>query len=248
MEKVLIGKVAFITGASRGIGKHIALEMGKEGAMVAINYRDDNAGAEETVKLLRENGIYAKAYKGDVGNFKHSAEIVDSVIKDFGKLDILVNNAGISKNGLFIDMTEEDYDEVMETNMKGVFNCSSAAVKYMLHKRKGSIINISSIWGKSGAACEVLYSASKGAVDSFTKALAKELAPSNIRVNAIAPGVIDTSMNNNLNSIEKEALINEISLQRFGKSSEIGKVAVFLASDNSSYITGQVITADGGFI
>lgn len=248
MEKVLRGKVAFITGASRGIGKHIALEMGKEGAMVAINYRDDNAGAEETVKFLRENGIYAKAYKGNIGNFKCSVEIVDSVIKDFGKLDILVNNAGISKNGLFIDMTEEDYDEVMETNMKGVFNCSSAAVKYMLHKREGSIINISSIWGKSGAACEVLYSASKGAVDSFTKALAKELAPSNIRVNAIAPGVIDTSMNNNLHSFEKEALINEIPMQRFGKSSEIGKVAVFLASDNSSYITGQVITADGGFI
>lgn len=247
MEKVLAGKVALITGASRGIGRHIALEMGKEGAMVAINYKSDKAGAEETIRLLKDIGIYARAYQGDVGSFSCSAEIINSVVKNFGKLDILVNNAGICKNGLFIDMTEEDYDEVMQTNMKGVFNCSSSAVRYMLNKKEGSIINISSIWGEAGASCEVLYSASKGAVDSFTKALAKELAPSNVRVNAIAPGIIETTMNNNLRTFEKEALINEIPLQRFGKSSEIGKIAVFLASDNSSYITGQVITADGGF-
>lgn len=247
MEKVLTGKVAFITGASRGIGKHIAFEMGKEGAIVAINYKEDQNGAKETVRLLKEHGIYAKAYKGDVSSFSASAEMVNSIVNDFGKIDILVNNAGISKTGLFIDFEEEDYNIVMDTNFRGVFNCTSAAVKYMINKKEGSIINISSIWGNIGASCEVLYSASKGAVNSFTRALAKELAPSSIRVNAIAPGVIDTSMNDNLNVSEKEELKNEIPLLRFGESEEIGKVAVFLASDNSSYITGQVITADGGF-
>lgn len=247
LEKVLNGKVALITGASRGIGKHIALEMGKAGALLALNYKEDEKGTVETLRLLKNLGVYVKAYKGDVASFSSSSEIVDSVIKDFGKLDILVNNAGISRTGLFIDMTEQDCNEVMETNFKGVFNCSSAAVKHMINRKEGSIINISSIWGNVGASCEVLYSASKGAVNSFTKALAKELAPSNIRVNAIAPGVIDTDMNNNLTVSEKKELCNEIPMLRFGKSEEIGKAAVFLASEMSNYITGQVITIDGGF-
>lgn len=246
MNNILEGKVALVTGASRGIGREIAIELGKAGALIAINYKEDDEGAKKTIDLLKTKGIFSKAYKGDVKNFSYSKKMIGNVISDFGKMDILVNNAGIAKVGLFMDMTEEDYNEVMDINFKGIFNCSNAAVKYMLPKKTGCIINISSIWGNNGASCEVLYSASKGAVNAFTKALGKELAPSNIRVNAIAPGVIDTSMNNNLSEEEKENLKQEIPLMRFGKSDDIGKLAVFLASENSSYITSQIITIDGG--
>lgn len=246
LNNILEGKVALVTGASRGIGREIAIELGKAGALIAINYKEDDEGAKKTIDLLKTKGIFSKAYKGDVKNFSYSKKMIGNVISDFGKLDILVNNAGIAKVGLFMDMTEEDYNEVMDINFKGIFNCSNAAVKYMLPKKTGCIINISSIWGNNGASCEVLYSASKGAVNAFTKALGKELAPSNIRVNAIAPGVIDTSMNNNLSEEEKENLKQEIPLMRFGKSDDIGKLAVFLASENSSYITSQIITIDGG--
>lgn len=248
MGNTLKGKVALITGASRGIGREIAIDMGKEGALIAINYKEDDKGAEDTLRFLKNYGIFTKAYKGDVKEYAFSEKMIHSVINDFGGLDVLVNNAGISKTGLFMDMTERDYNEVMDVNFKGVFNCSNAAVKHMLNKKSGCIINISSIWGNAGASCEVLYSAAKGAVNSFTKALGKELAPSNIRVNAIAPGVIDTVMNSNLSAEERESLKQEIPFMRFGKSEEVGKLAVFLASENSSYITSQVITIDGGFL
>lgn len=246
MNEILKGKVALITGASRGIGRHIAVEMGRAGAVVAINYCKDENGIKKTERLLKEEGIYFKVYRSDVKNSELTKKMIENVVKDFGKLDILVNNAGISKVGLFFDMTEEDYNEVIDTNLKGVFNCTSAVVKYMIKSKAGCIINISSIWGKMGASCEVLYSASKGAVDSFTKALGKELAPSNIRVNAIAPGVIDTSMNSIFTEEERKAMENEIPMMKFGKSEDIGKVAVFLASDSASYITSQIISVDGG--
>lgn len=157
-----------------------------------------------------------------------------------------MNNAGVSKIGLFTDMTEQDWDDVMNTNLKGVFNCCHQAVKYMLSQKSGSIINISSIWGNYGGSCEVLYSASKGGINAFTKALAKELAPSGIRVNAIAPGVIDTDMNECFTAQDRQLILEDIPMQRFGQAEDVAKLATYLASDDANYITAQIITVDGG--
>jgi 3-oxoacyl-[acyl-carrier protein] reductase len=248
LSNILSGKVALVTGSSRGIGRHIAIEMAKEGASIAINYLKDDNGAKETLELLNNEGIYAKAYKVDIRNFNDAKAMVEDVVNHFGKIDILVNNAGISKIGLFMDQCELDYNETFNSNFKSVFNCTNAAVRYMIERKTGCIINISSIWGNVGASCEVLYSASKGAINSFTKALGKELAPSNIRVNAISPGVIDTKMNSMFSEENIKNMEEEIPMMRFGRSDEIGKLAAFLASDNASYITSQIITADGGMI
>lgn len=244
----LMGKVVLVTGSSRGIGRNIAIEMAKEGAAVAINYLKDEKGAKETLEFLNNEGAYAKAYKVDVSNFNDTKIMMENIVKHFGKIDILVNNAGISKIGVFMDQCEADYDEIFDSNFKSVFNCTNAVVKYMIEKKNGCIINISSIWGNVGASCEVLYSASKGAINSFTKALGKELAPSNIRVNAISPGVIDTKMNSIFSEEDIKNILEEIPMMRLGRSDEIGKLAVFLASNNASYITSQVITVDGGLL
>jgi 3-oxoacyl-[acyl-carrier protein] reductase len=243
----LTGKIALVTGASRGIGRAIAIALAKEGAIIAINYSKDEMGIEETKNIIINNGGYVRVYKGDVSDYNQIKIMISQIVKDLGGIDILVNNAGRSKIGLFCDMNEEDWDYVMDTNLKGIFNCTKNVISYMISKKQGNIINISSIWGSRGASCEVIYSAAKGGVDAFTRSLALELAPSNIRVNAISPGVIDTSMNSNLNKEDKEALKHEIPLERFGSSEEVGKLAVFLAEDKSNYITGQVITIDGGF-
>jgi 3-oxoacyl-[acyl-carrier protein] reductase len=244
----LSGKVALVTGASRGIGRAIALELANAGAVVAVNYNNNEEKAIETLSLIKENGGFGIIVKGDISLYEQAKSIIDEVANKLGNVDILVNNAGISKVGLFIDMDEKEWNELINVDIKGVINCSHHALKYMLKQKRGSIINISSIWGKSGASCEVIYSAAKGAVNSFTKALAKEMGPSNIRVNAIAPGVIDTEMNNWLSREEKESLVQEIPMMKFGNSEDIGKLAVFLASDASKYITGQIITVDGGMI
>jgi 3-oxoacyl-[acyl-carrier protein] reductase len=244
----LKGKVALITGASRGIGQHIALEMTKAGAIVGINYMKDEAGIQKTMDLIKNMGGYGKKYKGDVRDFSKSQEIINNMISDFGKIDILVNNAGVSQIGLLIDSNEEDYNHILDSNFRSVYNCTHAVLNHMISRRSGSIINISSIWGNVGASCEVLYSASKGAINAFTMALGKELAPSNIRVNGIAPGVIDTSMNSYFSDEEISVLKEEIPMDRFGKPQEIGKLAVFLASESSSYITSQIITIDGGLL
>lgn len=248
MNNVLSGKVVLITGSSRGIGRYIALEMAQAGAMVGINYMSDEEGSEETLRLLDDIGGYAKKYKADVRSFSQSEGMIENIIKDFGKIDVLVNNAGVSSIGLFIDNTEGDYEQILNSNFKSVYNCTHAALKYMLGTKSGVIINISSIWGNVGASCEVLYSASKGAINSFTMALGKELAPSNIRVNAIAPGVIDTEMNKCFSEDETKNLKEEIPMGRFGIATEVGKLAVFLASDDSSYITSKIITIDGGLL
>jgi 3-oxoacyl-[acyl-carrier protein] reductase len=244
----LKGKVALITGASRGIGQHIALEMTKAGAIVGINYMKDEAGIQKTMDLIKNMGGYGKKYKGDVRDFSTSQEMINNMISDFGKIDILVNNAGVSQIGLLIDSNEEDYNHILDSNFRSVYNCTHAVLNHMISRRSGSIINISSIWGNVGASCEVLYSASKGAINAFTMALGKELAPSNIRVNGIAPGVIDTSMNSNFSDEEISELKEEIPMDRFGRPEEIGKLAVFLASESSSYITSQIITIDGGLL
>ncbi|HEY8892179.1 MAG TPA: SDR family oxidoreductase [Clostridium sp.] len=244
----LKGKVAIVTGASRGIGKGIALELAKAGACVVINYRSNEEAAEKTFQEIRDLGSYALKIKGDVSNYEFSKEMIKTTVDKLGKIDILINNAGISKVGLFMDATPDEWDNIINVNLKGTINCSHNAMQEMIKQKSGSIINISSMWGNVGASCEVVYSASKGAINAFTKALAKELAPSNIRVNAIAPGVIDTEMNDWLSSDERKALVNEIPMMKFGEVSDVGMLVTFLASEKSKYITGQVITIDGGML
>lgn len=242
------GKVVLVTGGSRGIGRSIAQEFSKLGAFIIINYKENDAAAEDTIQWIKASGGYAISIKGDISDYKFSKEMIENIINKFGKIDVLVNNAGISKLGLFIDMNEEDFDSIININLKGIFNTCHTAVRYMLEKRSGSIINISSMWGQVGAACEVLYSASKGGVNSFTRALGKELASSGVRVNAIQPGAIETEMNSWMSADEKKALEEEIPMMRFGKGEDVAKLAVFLASEEAKYITSQIITVDGGYL
>jgi 3-oxoacyl-[acyl-carrier protein] reductase len=242
------GKVALITGAARGIGSSIAIEFAKLGATVVINYSKDDMGAEKTLEAVREVGGHGLKYKCNISNFKETHEMIEVIIKTFGRIDILVNNAGISKVGLLMDMTEEDWDDLIDVNLKGVFNCSHAVIPQMLKQENGSIINISSIWGSVGSSCEVIYSASKGGINSFTMSLAKELGASGIRVNAISPGVIETEMNSFLSAEEKKVLVEDIPVRKFGKGEDVAKLAAFLSSEESKYITGQVIKVDGGML
>lgn len=242
----LKGKVVLITGGTRGIGRGIAIEAAKEGAILALNYRSNDQEAEKTSEDIKNMGGYCILLKGDISNYDTAQDIVKQTINTLGKVDILINNAGISKIGLLMDTDENQYDEIMNTNMKSVYNMTKGLINHMISRKEGSIINVSSMWGETGGACEVLYSASKGAVNAFTKALAKELAPSGIRVNAISPGVIDTEMNGWLSDEERQDLVEEIPMDRFGLVSEVGRAAAFLASDESSYITGHILKVDGG--
>lgn len=244
----LSGKVALVTGASRGIGRAIAIELAKEGASIVINYSKDQYGAEKTLEEIKKINGYGVLVKEDISSYENTKIMVDEIIITMGKIDILVNNAGISNIGLFIDSDKASIDNIMSVNLLGPIYLTKHIVEYMIPRKSGNIVNISSIWGETGASCEVLYSASKGGINLFTKSLAKELAPSNIRVNAIAPGVIDTQMNSFLTEEEKNEIEQEIPLGRFGTPEEIGKLTSLLCSDDSSYITGQVIKADGGFI
>jgi 3-oxoacyl-[acyl-carrier protein] reductase len=244
----LSGKIALVTGASGGIGKCIALELSRAGAVVILNYNRNHEGARETLGLIKADGGLGLVLQGDISDYNNVSVMISEIIRKYGKIDILVNNAGISMVGLFSDSDEKDWEAMINTNLKGVFNCSHNVLKYMIPAKFGNIINISSIWGNSGASCEVVYSATKGGVNSFTRALAKELAPSNIRVNAIAPGVIETEMNNWLSEEEKRELKKNIPMDSFGRGDDIGKLVVFLASNDSRYMTGQVITIDGGMI
>nr|WP_315672542.1 SDR family oxidoreductase [Clostridium sp. 19966] len=244
----LSGKVAIVTGASRGIGKAIALELSSKGASVIINYSKDKDGAEETLNEILKSGGYAIAKAWNVGNYESCIEAINYITEKFGKIDILVNNAGISKIGLFMDMNKNEWDEIININLKGIINMCNLVINPMLKSGEGNIVNISSIWGVSGASCEVIYSTTKGAINAFTKALSKELAMSKIRVNAVAPGVIDTAMNRWMSSDEEKELIDEIPLGRFGKADEVAKAVSFLCSGDSSYITGQILTVDGGFL
>lgn len=246
MDK-LLGKSAIVTGASRGIGRDIAIKLSENGALVIVNYSKDEEGANETCNIIKEKGGFALKFKADVSNFDEAKDLVEFTVKNTGRLDIVVNNAGISNIGLFMDSTEEDIKNLMGINLFGTFYVTKHALGHML-SRGGNIVNISSMWGEVGASCEVLYSSSKGGINLFTKALAKEMAPSNIRVNAIAPGVIDTSMNAFLNEDDRKELEEEIPLGRFGKGEEIANAVVFLCSNESSYLTGQVIRIDGGMI
>lgn len=248
MEKKLLGKIVYITGASKGIGRGIAKEFGKAGAFVLVGYNKDLEGANETLNMIKELGGSGEILGGNVANKDERNNIISSIKNKFGKLDVLVNNAGISKIGLFMDASDEEIDSIMNVNLIGAMKLTRDSMDLLREGSNSSIINISSIWGNVGASCEVLYSTTKGGMNLFTKALAKEIAPCGIRVNCIAPGVINTEMNSWLSKEEKEGLEEEIPMNRFGEVEEIGRVAKFLASEDSSYLTGQILTVDGGML
>ena len=243
-----MSKVALVTGASRGIGRSIALELARSGISVAINYLSSEKMAKELLFEIKKFNENVNIYKADVSNEIEVSEMVHKINLDLGEIDILVNNAGISQIGLFTDMTSLERDRMIGVNLIGAMNVTKAVLPSMIHYKRGSIINISSMWGEVGASCEVVYSASKAGLIGFTKALAKELAPSGIRVNCISPGVIDTDMNSELSSTDIKKLIDEIPLNRIGTPDDIAKAVKFLISDNAKYITGQIIGINGGMI
>ena len=241
-------KCAFITGASGGIGKAIALRLAADGFDIAACYHSDENGANELKNELEKLGVNHRIYKADVSDYACMKEIFEDAIGYFGGIDVLVNNAGMAQQKLFTDISEEEFDRICAVNFKSVYNCCKFAVPYMVNRKDGAIINVSSMWGVCGASCETVYSATKAAVIGFSKALARELAPSGIRVNCIAPGAIETKMNANLSDSDKADFANEIPMGRFGSPEEIAGVVSFLAGKDSTYITAQVITADGGLI
>lgn len=241
-------KIALVTGGSRGIGRSIAIALAEEGANVAITYRSAASSAEEVLKMIRAKGRKASGHQSDARQFDEAQKVVDAVVKEFGRLDVLVNNAGITKDTLLMRMTERDWDDVIDTNLKSAFAFSKAACRPMMGQREGRIINISSIAGVIGNAGQTNYAASKAGLIGMTKTLAKELASRNIQVNAVAPGFVDTDMTEKLNPQQKEALMNIIPLKRTAKPEEIASVVVFLASPASSYMTGQVLCVDGGIV
>ncbi len=241
-----MNKSVFITGASGGIGKACALRLAREGFSVAACYHSDLDGANKLEAQAKASGGKIRIYKLDLTDSEEISTVFNLAKKDFGGFDVVVNCAGVSLVKLMTDTSETEFDLVNSINYKSVYEICRLAVPDMVRNQKGSIINISSMWGVSGASCEAVYSASKAAVIGLTKALARELAPSNVRVNCIAPGAIDTKMNNNLSDEEKAAFAEEIPMGRFGRPEEIAGIVAFLAGDDSSYITAQVITADGG--
>lgn len=246
MNNSLENKVAVITGASRGIGRQIALSMAEEGATVIVNYNGSAEKAKEVVKEITEAGGKAEAYQCDVSDFEKAAGLMDYVVKTYGHVDILVNNAGITRDNLLMKMSEEDFDAVLSTNLKGAFNCTRHISRQMIKQRGGRIINISSVSGVMGNGGQANYSASKAGVIGLTKAAAREMASRGITVNAIAPGFIKTEMTEVLSEAVKTAAEAQIPMKHFGETTDIANMAVFLASDKAKYITGQVISVDGG--
>ena len=243
---MLKGKVALITGATRGIGKAIALKFAENGADIALNYRSDNEALRTLVSELEDKGVKVLPVQGDVSVLEDANKIVKEAVDGLGKLDIVVNNAGITKDGLIVRMKEEDFDSVLNVNLKGTFNTIRHSARQMLKQRSGKIINISSVSGILGNAGQANYAASKAGVIGLTKTMARELGSRGITVNAIAPGFVDTEMTEILSEELKENACKQIILGRFGKPEDIANTAVFLASDKADYITGQVISVDGG--
>ena len=241
-------KCALITGATRGIGKQIAITLAKQGYNIALNYRKENEELENTKKEIEKIGVQILAVKGDVANFEDCKNFVKQVIERFGQIDVLVNNAGITKDMLLMRMKKEDFEQVIDTNLVGTFNVTKNVVPYMMKARSGRIINISSVVGISGNAGQTNYSASKAGIIGFTKSLAKEIASRNILVNAVAPGFIETNMTDVLKDDVKQEIAKNIPLKRMGTTQDVANVVKFLASDDSSYITGQVINVDGGML
>ncbi len=239
-------KVAVVTGASRGIGRAIALELARRGAAVVVNYHRSAQAAQEVVQAIREMGGQAEAFQADVADFQQAQALIKFAIQTFGDLHILVNNAGITRDQVIMLMSEEDWDEVIRVNLKSTFNCSKAAVRHMMRKRYGRIINITSVAGQMGNAGQTNYSASKAGQIGFTKALAREVAPRHITVNAIAAGYIETDIWAKVPEAMRQQVLQIIPLGRKGEPEEIAYAVAFLASDQAAYITGQVLGVDGG--
>lgn len=241
-------KNVLITGGSRGIGRACALEFGRAGFRVAVNYLQNQPAAHETRALLREHGCDAEIFGADVSLSSQVSQMFDEIERDFGEIDTLVCNAGISAPALFTDITDESWRSSFATNVDGTFFCCRRALLKMIAQKRGNIIIISSMWGQTGGACEVAYSATKAALIGLARALAKEVGPSGIRVNCIAPGVIATQMNECLSAQDLAALADDTPLCRIGEPHEVASVAVFLASESASFITGQVIAPNGGIV
>ena len=239
-------KTAVITGASKGIGRAIAVSFAKNGYNFVINYNRSEEKAIELKNQLTKMGLNCEILKADVGSYADSQKLMDFCVEKYGQIDVLVNNAGISQIKLFTDITPEEWNSMVNTNLTGVFNCTQCAVKYMLERKSGNIINISSMWGEVGASCEVHYSATKSGIIGFTKALAKELGLSDIRVNCIAPGVIMTDMMKGFSDNELKEIKSDIPLNKFGTPEDVANCALFLASENAGFITGQILGVSGG--
>jgi len=244
----LNGKVALVTGGSRGIGKAIALALASEGCNVAFTYRSAESQAKEVEQQIISLGREAKRFHANVASSSETKSVVDAVVAQFKRLDILVNSAGITKDGLLMRMKEEDFDDVIDTNLKGVFNFTQSASKQMMSQRAGKIINITSVVGVTGNAGQSNYAASKAGIIGFTKSIAKELASRSIQVNAIAPGFIETEMTGALNEEQRKVILEKIPAKRIAKPEEIASVVCFLASAHADYITGQTICVDGGMV
>lgn len=244
----LTGKVAVVTGASRGIGRAIALELAQRGARVVVNYHSSAEAANEVVDAIVEQGGEAVAVQADVGDLQQATQLVDAAVDSYGTIDILVNNAGTTRDQLLMMMREEDWDLVLCTNLKGVFNCCKAAARKMMRQRSGRIVNISSVSGIAGQAGQTNYAASKAGIIGFTKSLAKELGPRNVTVNAVAPGFVPTALTDDLSEEWKERAIEATPLGRMARPEEIAYAVAFLASDLAAFITGEVLTVDGGLV
>ena len=244
-EKSIVNKVVVVTGGSRGIGAQIVKTLANENYKVILNYNNSKEQAEKIQQELLEQGNEIEIIKADVSKREETEKLIQFAINKFNKIDVLINNAGISQEGLFTDVTEKEWQKIINTNLNSVFYCNQQALKYMIPEQQGCIINISSIWGETGASCEVAYSTTKAAINGMTKALAKEVGPSNIRVNAIAPGIIDTDMNRNLTNEELEQIKEQIPLNKIGKALDIAKCVKWLIEDE--YTTGQIISINGGW-
>ena len=243
-----MSKTVLITGASKGIGATMAMRFAEKGYNVVMNYNNSVQSALLLQRSLSENGYSVMAFKANVKNRLEVDLMVKEAIYRFGTIDILINNAGVSHQSLVTDLSEQDWNHIIGTNLTGVFNCTQAVLPTMINQKSGSILNISSMWGEVGASCEVAYSAAKAGVIGFTKALAKEVGPSGITVNCITPGLIDTAMNQNLSEEDVAAIVNDTPLSRIGSTNDVATAAMYLTSDEASFITGQILGVSGGLI
>lgn len=245
-EKNIVNKVVVVTGGSRGIGAEIVKKLAGDNYRVILNYNKSENEAKKVKEDLQKNNINIEIFKADVSKREEVKELIDFVINKFGKIDVLINNAGISQTKLFTDLTDEDWNNMIQTNLTSVFYCTQETIRNMISRKEGLIINISSIWGVTGSSCEVHYSVAKAGIDGMTKALAKEVGPSNIRVNSIAPGIIDTDMNKAYTDEEIKDIIEDIPLNKIGKKVDIARCVEWLIEDE--YTTGQVISINGGWL